>query len=430
MKRGLNITARWLGLCAATALACAKPVAPEELGGNGGPGAGPDDTTGSTPSDNAPKGSDPGDAPSPDPTEDIPGVDAELDVPPAGCEGGFSGGALQLTLDADVFAVRVESVQGTLVANGAECTDAAGDAVPTSSLASLEVSGGATDATVILELGSGDFANLLAGEESIAVALGGGNNALVLHGTDGADHFQHGMRSDELVLDLAGDGRIALVASGVSTLGLSLGAGDDRVGDLSALVANPSGAPPGGAAITPLAVSLVAFGAEGDDWIVGGALDDELAGGPGDDTLSGLAGNDVFRAAPEHDGTDIVNGGADFDEMSYELRAADLSVELCLSPATLGCSPEECECLPNSGEQDELDSLINVESVIGGSGDDTLIGTPAADSLSGGPGDDSLYGLGGSDILYGQRGQDTFDGGGDGDYCDGQPDETMLECEL
>jgi hypothetical protein len=75
-----------------------------------------------------------------------------------------------------------------------------------------------------------------------------------------------------------------------------------------------------------------------------------------------------------------------------------------------------------AGERGERDRLTGIEAVVGGSGDDVLLGSEQADSLEGGAGDDRLVGRGGSDRLEGGVGADVLDGragnddvwGGDG----------------
>ncbi|PXX62134.1 serralysin [Pseudomonas sp. LAMO17WK12:I10] len=51
---------------------------------------------------------------------------------------------------------------------------------------------------------------------------------------------------------------------------------------------------------------------------------------------------------------------------------------------------------------------VVIESAIGGSGDDLLIGNSLANILEGGAGDDFIYGGGGRDSLWGGAGADTF----------------------
>ena len=379
----------------------------------------------------------------PDPSKQdatqLPSAEAPPGVPPQGCVKGFAGGALKLTLDGTVPSVNLEAKDGKLLANNVACSDAAGQDVDPASLTSLRVDGDAGDNGVSWALGSGDWSGLLAGSERVQLWLGEGKNSLRIVGTDGADHFRHGMRDPDVVLDLTGNGAINVVSENLVALAMELGAGDDRLEDL-APPALAEAAPAQGAApaqedptivpITSLSVPLIADGGEGKDWIVGGSGTDNLDGGPGDDVLSGLGGNDTFRVAGQNDGADVINGGPGYDEVSYELRYDALTLNLCQSDATLGCSGEECSCSVSSGEAGENDRVVNVEDATAGNGDDTINGSDGAESLSGGPGADSLNGGGGSDVLYGQTGADVLDGGSDGDYCDTRPGETASGCEL
>ena len=52
--------------------------------------------------------------------------------------------------------------------------------------------------------------------------------------------------------------------------------------------------------------------------------------------------------------------------------------------------------------------VVNIENVIGGSGNDVLVGNRVANALSGGSGDDRLDGGAGADVLAGGQGADTF----------------------
>lgn len=423
-----------LGCLSVLASGCDGPVAPEDLvGATAGANDGSASEDGSI---NRPPGTDgePTTGRDPqqvDPTESLPGTDPTLDVAPAGCLGGFEDGALELTLDEDVPAVRLAGTGGVLIANGTGCTTSADAPVQVDALTSLRVTGGTLDNAVILDLGEGDWSALLATPESLRIELGSGQNSFVVRGTAGDDLFRHGMRGGQLVLDLVGDGRISAVTEGVTALGMSLGAGDDRLDDLAAFLSAGAGVTPSAAnAVSSLIVPLTAFGAEGNDGLLGGSGDDELDGGPGDDVANGLDGNDHFPAAGIADGSDTFNGGPGYDSVSYELRQIDLALNLCLSSGLLGCADGECEACEMSGEAGEGDRLVNIEDVTGGDGDDILRGSDAADALSGGPGDDRLFGLGGSDVLYGQRGQDVLEGGADGDYCDGREGEQIVACEL
>jgi Ca2+-binding RTX toxin-like protein len=63
-----------------------------------------------------------------------------------------------------------------------------------------------------------------------------------------------------------------------------------------------------------------------------------------------------------------------------------------------------------TGENIGIDTLLSIEQVVGGVGNDTLDGTGGADTLAGGHGDDRLHGGSGADTLSGGVGNDTLDG--------------------
>jgi Ca2+-binding RTX toxin-like protein len=118
-----------------------------------------------------------------------------------------------------------------------------------------------------------------------------------------------------------------------------------------------------------------AIGGSGSDIIIGNTADNILKGGAGTDTLDGGAGNDT----------------ADYSDKPT-------SVFVTLSGATLAT------VFINSIAED---SIKNIESVIGGSGNDTLTGDGLSNTLNGGLGDDTLIGGVGADTLIGGGGNDT-----------------------
>lgn len=438
-----------LGPCACGLLAmfiwgCASPVAPEDPdeGGAGTRGNGSNGGGGSSGSNGGGGG---GSRPE-TPVEELPGVDDTLDVPPDGCLGAASATTLALTLDADVPSVVLAATDGTLQANGVVCTSG-GANVAVSALTGISVTGdGAQAGGVIFDLGAGDWSAFLEQPEALRLSFPRGENTFVVRGSTGDDFIRHGKRDSDLIVDLVGDGRINVLASGVTTLGAQLGAGNDKIDDFSAYLteqqalAAAQAAAEGGAAepvpeeeaftYAALSLPLVADGGDGNDWLLGGSVGDQFNGGAGDDVLSGLGGEDTYFTSAT-DGADVFNGGPEFDAVSYEGRGADLEIHSCAATATIGCVSGECTCFDAmSGEPGENDRLVNVEDITAGSGDDVIFGSEAADSLSGGPGDDEIYGLGGSDLLYGEGGADVMDGGADGDYCAAFGEEEAIACEL
>ena len=117
------------------------------------------------------------------------------------------------------------------------------------------------------------------------------------------------------------------------------------------------------------------FGATGNDNLDGGPGNhDQIDGGPGDDSLAGGEGDfDVLTGGP---GNDSIDGGPGaHDIASYAGTGGAVTINL--------------EAGTVSGAESE--QLTGIEDAIGGSGDDTLIGSIASSNrLDGGPGNDRL----------------------------------------
>jgi Ca2+-binding RTX toxin-like protein len=224
--------------------------------------------------------------------------------------------------------------------------------------------------------------NTLAFGEIERFVLGSGNDSVF--GGVGADSVDAGAGNDSL---LGGDGNDSLLGgSGADTL----------------------------------------FGDESDDHVEGGSGNDSLSGDAGNDTLFGGEGDDRFVIAGNF-GADTVFGGAS-GETSGDLLDAGALVEA----VTLQFSGAKAGTLSvSSGTV----SFSEVERVLLGSGDDTVIGGSGADNVDGGGGNDSLSGGDGTDSLSGGTGNDTLLGaagsdslsGGDGDdlFFGGPGNDTM-----
>lgn len=146
------------------------------------------------------------------------------------------------------------------------------------------------------------------------------------------------------------------------------------------------------------------LGEHGNDRLSGGAGDnDTVDGGPGDDFVSGGAGN--FDLLVGGAGRDRVDGGlGSHDIVSYESAGGAVEVDLGLGRATGA----------------ESEPLSGIEDVLGGTGNDTLIGASVSPNrLDGGPGDDRLVGVGPGDRAFGGPG---------GDSCSGQL-ASSLSCD-
>lgn len=130
--------------------------------------------------------------------------------------------------------------------------------------------------------------------------------------------------------------------------------------------------------------------------ITGNGNANVLKGGAGIDTIVGGGGNDT------------INGGGGVDTVDYSSAAAGVTVNLNTGQAT------------DDGDGG-VDTLSNVENIIGSSSNDTLIGNSAnnliqggsgVDIIDGGAGNDDLRGGGGNDTILGSLGSDSIQGNG------------------
>ncbi|MEU8816062.1 calcium-binding protein [Actinoplanes sp. NPDC048796] len=169
-------------------------------------------------------------------------------------------------------------------------------------------------------------------------------------------------------------------------------------------------------------------GGDGDDVVVGGWGNDRLYGGNGHDELNGFLGNDVEDGGPGNDhfsqndnpnraDADTFVGGAGFDTVSYVFRTKPVTAD--------ADSVRGDDGVP--GERDTISTTV--EAIMGGYGNDRLIGTPRADYLYGEGGHDVLTGAAGNDLLIGGTGRDSVNGGAGTDQCERASGDTVVACE-
>lgn len=126
-------------------------------------------------------------------------------------------------------------------------------------------------------------------------------------------------------------------------------------------------------------------GGSGNDLFVGDSFANVLSGGSGNDCLKGGGGIDSLDGG---DGIDT----ADFSDKTTSIVAA-------LNGAT-------ATTVSVNGLNE--DSIINIENITGGSGNDKLTGDDKSNALIGGLGNDVLKGGKGADSLTGGGGKDRF----------------------
>jgi|GEM_PF-927975 len=153
--------------------------------------------------------------------------------------------------------------------------------------------------------------------------------------------------------------------------------------------------------------------------VLGSSAADSIIGTSNDNSINGAAGNDTIRGGPGY-GTLDGGDGSDVADYSYVTDGTALSINLKsvtfnVVLATVGVS---------TSINYEIDRLINIEGLIGGSGNDTLVGGDtvangaAGGYFDGGAGDDKITGGNGADTLRGGTGNDTLDGGTGTDMVD------------
>jgi Ca2+-binding RTX toxin-like protein len=141
-------------------------------------------------------------------------------------------------------------------------------------------------------------------------------------------------------------------------------------------------------------------GGAGNDLLVGDGLRNTLSGGPGNDVLNGLGQDDILGGGP---GTDLIDAGTGSDAVTYADHITPVTVSL--------------DGVANDGQAGENDDVLNAEHVIGGNGNDTLVGNASPNTLRGLLGNDRLFGLDADDTLIGSEGTDFADGGPGVDHC-------------
>ncbi len=116
-------------------------------------------------------------------------------------------------------------------------------------------------------------------------------------------------------------------------------------------------------------------GGVGDDVIDGRAGDDTLNGGAGSDVVHGSDGDDVIVATADA-AADVYNGGDGVDTYDASGLTGDTIIDL----------EEGTVTSPQTGN----DTISEIENVLGGTGNDTIIANEAVNIFAGGLGDDTF----------------------------------------
>jgi Ca2+-binding RTX toxin-like protein len=167
-------------------------------------------------------------------------------------------------------------------------------------------------------------------------------------------------------------------------------------------------------------------GGAGNDTLIGGSLGtDTLDGGAGNDSLDGGTNGDLYKFADGF-GTDTIsdvsgNDTLDFSALTtgFTLSAVSGSVIAGSDSISWNTATTALETILGGSGNDTITGNTASVNFIGNDGNDSLTGSSVADTLSGGNGNDSLSGGAGNDSLSGGAGNDTLIGGDGNDTLDG-----------
>ncbi|MCX2802075.1 putative Ig domain-containing protein [Microbulbifer thermotolerans] len=152
------------------------------------------------------------------------------------------------------------------------------------------------------------------------------------------------------------------------------------------------------------------YGSPQADTIVGGLGSDYLVGGDGDDTFLFTAGDTGADKYSGGKGDDQLLGSAEDDDMIFSVFSGANTVERI-------DGGEGVNRLFGTSANNTLDfretQLVNISSIHGAAGNDTIYGSSADDVIEGGIGSDTLYGSAGDDtfiVTPGDTGYDRYQG--------------------
>ncbi|MFO0295361.1 MAG: hypothetical protein ACK51F_18640, partial [Rhodospirillales bacterium] len=284
----------------------------------------------------------------------------------------------------------------------------------------LVAGNGDTDTLVSIENIIGGSGNdLLTGDATSNTLSGGGGNDQ-LNGGAGFDAADYSYLSTGITatLNALGTATVSVSATDVDTLisieniGGSTG-NDLLVGDATANVLRGNQGNDvlsGGDGLdtadynylgTAVTVSLNAAGTATVTATAGSDVDtlvsiENVRGGAGNDLLTGDGTNNALRG---NGGNDLLDGAGGSDTADYFYLSSGLTATLnSAGTVTLVAAPGD------------TDTLVSIENIAGGAGNDVLVGDGQANFLTGNAGIDTLSGLDGDDTLSGDF-EDSFFGG-------------------
>ncbi len=140
------------------------------------------------------------------------------------------------------------------------------------------------------------------------------------------------------------------------------------------------------------------YGGRGSDNVVLGSGNDTINTGTGDDIVNAGGGSDSIIAG---EGNDFYNGGNGSDSYDISSETGNVSVDMI--------NVDGNNQVILSVDEVQKDTLVSIENIYAGAGDDFVGGENSDNILSGGDGDDTLKGYDGNDTLDGGTGNNVAD---------------------
>jgi Ca2+-binding RTX toxin-like protein len=296
------------------------------------------------------------------------------------------------------------------------------------SITGLVLPGGSQSLTPTIDVatfGSGnDIADALAGNDT----LYGGTGDDTFYGNAGLDVLYGDDNNDRLSGDAGSDTLYGGAGTDTADFGLP---GIAVVVDLVQGTAND-----GAGGSDRLYGMEDAAGGNGNDFIFGNDGPNVLDGRGGADTLIGWNGIDRLYGGPGHDiligwaGNDTIWGGDGIDLLDLQLATAGAVVRFDQGSVTDGLggldTVSDVENVIGTTLADAMTGDGAANFLIGYHGNDTLSGGDAADILAGGNDQDTLYGGGSDDLATGEAGHDRVNGGDGNDFLIGWTGDDSL----
>ncbi|MCQ1570726.1 Ig-like domain-containing protein [Neorhizobium galegae] len=307
-------------------------------------------------------------------------------------DGGAGGDTFNYTVGDGIDTLDGGSSSDLLLTNGRATAESA--------IVSLTATGFTVDVD-----GDGVVDVTAANVETAIIYQDDGADQITVRGQDNAEAIM--IEGDSSLLHVHGSGMPWI--SGISTSELTIeGKGGNDVIDASAAnipnAQNPQ--PPVSLILDGGVGNDTITGSVGADTIYGGADNDTLIGGKGDDLLDGGTNSAVGFNRPSNpasgDAAAIIASAFGGDTADYSSLTTGVLANLG-DAATWPAAIPAHSAIDSNGANDAVgtDTLVDIENLTGGIGDDILAGDGNDNILKGGAGSDTLLGGAGDDLLIG-----------------------------